>query len=69
MMWMRMGIEVTDDMVAMLQEYLGWFETYLHAGNTAGLWILAAGALTAAGVVISQMEQVRRFFRKKRIYK
>ncbi|MBQ9082299.1 MAG: hypothetical protein IJY28_02235 [Clostridia bacterium] len=62
-----MDIDITEDLMQIIQEYLGYFEAYLHTGITAGTWILAVGAVTVAVVLISQERHVRQFFRRKRI--
>jgi hypothetical protein len=62
-----MGIEITEDMIQMLQLYLGYVAEYLHIGMTAGTWILLAGTVVAAVALLSQEKHIRKFFRKKRI--
>lgn len=62
-----MGIEITEELVQMLQAYLGYFAEYLDIGITAGAWILVAGAVTAAAALLSQEKHIRKFFRRKRI--
>ncbi len=64
---MPMGIEITEDLIQILQLYLGYFAEYLHVGITAGTWILIAGAVTAVIALLSQEKHIRKFFRKKRI--
>ncbi len=64
---MPMGIEITEDMIQMLQLYLGYFAEYLNIGITAGTWILMAGTVAAAVALLSQEKHIRNFFRKKRI--
>lgn len=66
---MPMDIDITEDLAQIIQEYLGYAEAYLHTGITAGTWILAAGAVTVAVVLISQNRHIRQFFRRKRIKK
>jgi hypothetical protein len=62
-----MGIEITEELVQMLQMYLGYFAEYLQIGIAAGAWILIAGAVMAAVALLKQEKHVRNFFRRKRI--
>ena len=64
---MPMGIEITEDLIQMLQLYLGYFAEYLRVGIAAGTWILIAGAITASVALLSQEKHICNFFRKKRI--
>ena len=59
--------EITDEMVEMLQTYLGYFVRYMQTGFTVGRWILISGILLAVVVLLSRVPAVRTFFQKRRV--
>ena len=67
MQFINMKFDITEDMLAMLQEYITTAVDYLHAGMSIGRWILMAGAVLAVIALLSRSKWLQTFFRKKRV--